>query len=570
MFPKLTDTKTHQHITLDTALSGIKEGRKLKPIIEKIRASETKEERDELKKTLPLVTFGGVFTERRASALKEYSRLICLDFDDVDNIEDFKIELKSDANVMAFFLSPAGNGLKCLIKVASDNHLGHALALLKEYPNADANAIKEVNRACFLSYDPDLYYNPKAEVYTKIVENVHSDQQKYEKLLKWLDGKGEKFVSGNRNSFLAKLVGAMSRFGITEQFSKEVVERDFVKNSGFPQHEAFGVIRSIYTNYADQFGTASFDDAFSDAEVTNILSSEVKASDIITLGDVEADLYEDYDVGMEGGSTTYFPELDKHFRWMRGELTALTGIANSGKSTMLAQLLLFKAVFEKQKFGLLSMEQYPPVFFYRELIRTLIGKPLERDNKARMSRAEYERAMEFIRNHFFFVYPEKDDATPEWTLARFSEVAIKFGVDGVVIDPHNSQAHDYKSQGGRDDRYLASMLSKFQRFALQNQNYFIDVAHPRGIGKNPDGSYKEPTADEISGGPVWWQRCDNILIFHRPKLPLDFQDPACTLRSAKIKKQQLNGRPGVADFTYDWKIGRYYSNGFNPLDKFKL
>jgi hemerythrin superfamily protein len=74
LFPRLVDTKTHQHIGLEQVLEGIRVGAKLKPLIDKIRASELKEERDELKKTLPLVTFGGVFTERRASALKEYSR----------------------------------------------------------------------------------------------------------------------------------------------------------------------------------------------------------------------------------------------------------------------------------------------------------------------------------------------------------------------------------------------------------------------------------------------------------------------------------------------------------------
>jgi hypothetical protein len=284
LFPKLTDTKTHRHITLNEVLDGIKKGAKLKPLIDKIRESVNKEERDELKKTLPLVTFGGVFTERRASALKEYSHLVCLDFDNLgDSLEERKTELKSDANVLAVFKSPSGDGLKALVKVASSNHLGHSLALLKDYPDADANAIKDINRACFLSYDPDLYYNPKAEVYTKFVESAHSDQQKYEKLLRWLEGKGERFAQGNRNNFIAKLSGAMNRFGISEDFAKQVIERDFVKDEGFTLREAHAVIRSMYTNYLDQFNTASFEDAMSDKEVSDILSSEIDAKDIITV-----------------------------------------------------------------------------------------------------------------------------------------------------------------------------------------------------------------------------------------------------------------------------------------------
>lgn len=570
LFNKLVDTKTHQVLELNQVLEGIKQGKKLRPIIEKIRATESKEERDELKKTLPLVTFGGVFTERKASALKEYSYLVCLDFDDLgENLEAMKDQLKEDAHVMAVWLSPAGNGLKCLIKVASQNHLAHSLALLKEYPEADANAIKDVNRACFLSFDPDLYYNPNASVYTKFVESVHTDQQKYEKLKKWLDGKGEKFAQGNRNAFIAKLAGAMNRFGISEDFAKQVIEMDYVRDD-FSLREAHSVIRSMYTNYQDQWNTASFDDAMSESEVNEILGSEIEARDLITVYDVREDLEKAFEQGVKGGKTTYFPEMDNHFRWMKGELTTLTGVSGAGKSSMLSQMLTFNAAFDKEKSLFLSMESFPPVFFYREFIRTIVGKPVEFDSPHKMTKAEYNRALEWVNEYFYFLYPTKDDPTPDWTLGRFAEGVVKHGITTVVIDPMNSMTHDYKNNGGRDDRYIAQMLSKYQRFALQHGVNFILVAHPRSIGKKEDGTYKEPTADEISGGPTYWQRCDNILSFHRPTLPTNFQDPTCTLRSWKIKKQQLNGVPGVSTFQYDRRVGRYYENNFNPLDKFKL
>lgn len=571
LFNKLTDTKTHQHWPVDKILEGIKKGGELKPLFDKIRSTEDKEERNELKKTLPLVCFGGVFTERRAAALKDYSKIICMDFDGLgDRLGEVRDLLKEDAHTMAVFLSPSGDGVKALIKVASDNHLGHALALLKEWPDADANAIKDVSRACFVSYDPDLYYNPKSETYTKFVESVHTDQQKYEKLVKWLEGKGETFAQGNRNNFIAKLAGAMNRFGITEDFAKQVIEKDYVKDDGFTLREGHAVVRSMYTNYADQFNTASFDDAMSDKEVSNILSSEIDAKDIITLYDVREDLEQAFETGMKGGDTTYFPILDNHFRFMKGELTTLTGIANAGKSSMLAQLLILQAAFKKEKAVFLSMESFPPVFFYREFIRTIMGKPVEHNSPHRMSRQEYNRAMEWVNEHFLFLYPTKDDPTPDWTLGRFAEAIIKYSVGTVVIDPMNSMSHDYKSMGGRDDRYLANMLTKYQRFALQNNVNFFLVAHPRSIGKKEDGTYKEPSADEISGGPTYWQRCENILSFHRPSLPLDFQDNTCTLRSWKIKKQVLNGTPGVSTFNYDKRVGRYFECGFNPLEGFKL
>jgi hypothetical protein len=378
------------------------------------------------------------------------------------------------------------------------------------------------------------------------------------------------FTQGNRNNFIAKLSGAMNRFSITEEFAKFVIERDYVQEGSFSLREAHAVIHSMYSNYADQFGTASFDDTFSEKEVNSILSSEVEAQDIITVYDVKDDLKKAFTQGIPGGDTTYFPVLDNHFRFMSGELTTLTGVANMGKSSMLQQLLLIQAAMKNEKSVFLSMESFPPVFFYREFIRSLVGKPVEHDNPYKMSEKEYDLAMEFVNEYMLFLYPSKDDPTPEWTLARFGEAIVKHGVKNVVIDPQNSMVHDYKSAGGRDDRYLAQMLSKYQRFALQNAVKFFLVAHPRGLGKKEDGTYKEATADEISGGVTYFQRSDNVLSFHRPSLPVDFKDPTCTLRSWKIKKQTLNGTPGMTTFMFDRMKGRYYENGFNPLDKFKL
>ena len=572
-FPRLTDTKTHKHLPLKTILDGIKNPRpdgSVKHIIEQIRTTPDKAAREELKKTLPLVTFGGKFTERRASALVAYSNIICLDFDEVECIEDMKAELAANPYIMACWVSPNGCGLKALVKVSSNNHLAHSLALLKDFPNADANAIKDVVRACFLSYDPLLFYNPKAEVYTRFVESVHTDEEKFELLKKWLSNKGVAFIDGNRNSFLAKLFGAMNRFGIPKEFAWQEVERDYIKGSSFSNREGQAVLNSIYTNYSDQFNTASFDSTFSDAEVSEILSTEVEVKDIITVKDVMQDLSDAFTHGIKGGDTTYFPELDKCYRFMRGEITTLTGVAGAGKSSILAQLLLFRAAFDKQKSIFLSMESYPPVFFYREFARTLIGKPVEHDAPNKMTKKEYDMALEFINEYFYFLYPSKDDPSPEWTIGRFAEAVVKYGVDTCVIDPVNSMSYDFKSAAARDDRMIAANMTRYQRFALQNNVHFFVCAHPRGLGKKEDGTYKEPTADEISGGVTYWQRSDNVLCFHRPTLPVDFRDPTCTLRSLKIKKSQLNGIPGVSTFSYDRRAGRYTENGFNPLTNFKL
>lgn len=559
--------KSPKFYHVDQVLDLIKSGSGQKELVEKIRITTEKNDRDELKKKLPVILFSGTFTSRRMAGLKDYSKLICLDFDNVIDIPTLSDELKRHPSAYSVFLSPSGTGLKAIFPVASEDHNGHIKALFKEFPLADKST-KDICRATFASYDPDLWINKEAVPYDKILKEAYTDEQKYDNLKKWLENRGEQFISGNRNNFLAKLAGAMNRFGLSIEFTKEVFTRDYVKDgSDFSAREALNVVDSIYTNYRDFYNTQSFDNALSESQADEILNAAVEAKDIITLADVKEDLFKDYDEGLIGGDTTFYPELDNHFRWMKGEVNVLTGHSGHGKSTLLNQLLLIRAVKTGEKFGFLSMEQYPPVYFYKELIRSYIGKPLEREHPRRMTRQEYERGMDFVREHFYYVYPEKDEPTPEYTYARFAELIIKHGVDGVVTDPYNSQSHDYGASGGRDDRYIASMLNKAQRFALTNNVYNVIVAHPKNIGKNDDGTYKEPGADSVSGGVAWWQRSDNMLVFHRPSLPLDYHDPTCTLTSVKIKKQPLNGRPGKVFMTYDYHAGRYYINNYNPLEK---
>lgn len=568
IFKNLFD-KYPYYTNAQTVFDKLKTGGNQKDLIRQIRGTADKNARNELKKQLGVILWSGKFSERKNEGLLEYSHLICLDFDGVD-VEKTKDLLKGKPFVYAAFMSPGGDGVKAIIKVSSKNHLAHFKALSKEFKNIDKSG-KDQARSCFMSYDPDIYVNPHPEIYTKIVESAYTNEQRYEKLKNWLANKGDKFVEGNRNNFLARLAGACNRFGIPSDFTTTNLIKDYVNTtSDFSVKEAETVVKNIYQNYSDQFDTASFDEVIDEKDVDSILSSEINTVDIITASEVRKDLLKDFDEGTPKGSTTYFPVLDNHFRFLRGEITTLTGIASAGKSTLLSQLLLFRAAFNKEKAALLSMEQYPPVFFYKELVRAVVGKPLEKDSPNRMTRKEYERALEWVNEYFFFIYPSKDEPSPEWTLARFYEAIAKHSVATCVVDPYNSQAHDYKSAGGRDDKYIAQMLNKSQRFALTNNIHYFTVAHPRSIGKTEAGYYKEPTADEISGGAVWFQRSDNILIYHRPSLPLDYQDPTCTLRSAKIKKQSVNGKPGTTTLIYDWRNGRFYENNFSPLDSFTL
>ena len=92
--------------------------------------------------------------------------------------------LKADPITFALFTSPSGDGLKVLVRVETDKagHR-HAFTSLVERlgsPYMDKGT-SDPARACFLSWDPDLYVNEGAEVFTppppmKVLESIPEEE----------------------------------------------------------------------------------------------------------------------------------------------------------------------------------------------------------------------------------------------------------------------------------------------------------------------------------------------------------------------------------------------------------
>ena len=575
LFQNIQTTDKPYYGSAGKALERICSGQSRK-LIERIRSEKDKDKRNELKMQLPCVLFSGKFAKRNTSGLIEHSGFICLDFDGIDNRE----ELAADRFIYACWLSPSGNGVKALVRIPTEDHYGSFLALEKRYPKLD-KACKDVSRVCYESYDPDLWVNEEAEVFrdvievsyeTMTVEKPETDSGKiYEALKKWLSNKGVEFYEGNRNNYLFQLASACNRFGIPRSEAQQMMRYDFVHGgTQFSEFEHDQIMDSTYGRYNNQFGTAAFEKSeIVEKETHTVISAEVlemeaPARDLISLSDVRADMDADFRRGIQKGETTYYPNIDNHFRWSRGELTVMHGYGNHGKSAFMNQLIQVKAIKEDQRWCYFSPEQYPPTDFYFDFIQSYVGQTVMR-GAYQMSEEDYLEAADWVKDHIYYIYPEKENPTPDYILARFKEMIIKNKIDGVVVDPFNQLYHDYSE---RDDKYLSKILTEFKRFALLNQVYFVVIAHPAGGAISIDelGNYKMPYYTRISGGMMWGNKCDNVLAYNRPFYRTDPSNTECHFASQKIKKQSRNGIPGMVVMHYDRDAYRFFQeDGYNPM-----
>jgi len=261
-----------------------------------------------------------------------------------------------------------------------------------------------------------------------------------------------------------------------------------------------------------------------------------KIKDVLYLDDVKQSMLNGFKNGYEQGISTGFEQIDNHFRWLKQNLIVFGGYGGHGKSTLLYQLLFLAAKLRSEKSGIFSPENLPIDYFYNDIIHTMVGKSTQKEHKNQMTVEEYEDAMDFVKKHFFPIYPEHDSPTPETINKRLKELIDREEITYCVTDPFNQLDHDW-NLAGRDDKYLSSYLGSEKRFAQDNSICKIIVAHCKGNAVFEDGTLKEPNVFNLAGGAMWGNKCDDIVFIHRPYKHSDPTNKTTYFISDKIKKQ---------------------------------
>lgn len=158
--------------------------------------NETKQNLYKLKKEgkLPVMAFSVICEGGHSKTkIKEYTHLFCGDIDNLKSEEEairIKNLISSDSRVVLCFISPSQKGVKFILKlkplpraenILSNKNDENRFKQLDNYHKAwftiISNEIKEkfnieldtqcsnVNRLCYISYDPQAYFNPNAKEY---------------------------------------------------------------------------------------------------------------------------------------------------------------------------------------------------------------------------------------------------------------------------------------------------------------------------------------------------------------------------------------------------------------------
>lgn len=290
------------------------------------------------------------------------------------------------------------------------------------------------------------------------------------------------------------------------------------------------------------------------------IAEPVPVPGIHTLNEEESKKLDNFfDNGREEAKTTHLSNLDNIYRFLPGDMTCITGIPGHGKSQFVRQLMILKSHFDGWKWACYVPEDFPFDYFAEDIIKCFIGKNVDKNYSNRMTKEEFEQGKQFVREHFFCIYPEANEKgevpLPDnnWINERIRFLRLKFGVNAYVKDPWNKIYHNFH---GREDQYLMAEFSKEKFFAMQF-DASLYTAHPKTLVKNKDGSYPMPTPYDLSGGAMWYNQFDNHLSVFRPNAWENSRDKIVAIHSTKIKKQRIVAQPGDTEFWFDAGSARY-------------
>ena len=201
--------------------------------VARVRAASSDDERRELKKQLlPYFTFLHFENGIRQSQYFRDVRFVLMDLDHIsDRLDALRDKMRQDPEVFMLFVTPSGGGLKVVFAldrdITSEAEYKRAYqdfrALVKSRYDVETDDIDDVARACFLSYDPDIYVNESAVRVSIEPSNplpvVQAKKQAGGSIKRALQGT----TPGGRTDSMTKLIGMYINKGFDRDLTLEFI-----------------------------------------------------------------------------------------------------------------------------------------------------------------------------------------------------------------------------------------------------------------------------------------------------------------------------------------------------------
>ena len=581
MFKNIRETTNPFHVTIATSLERIKNGNQ-KSLIERVRGTHSVDQQGnpipdkDAKRELPVVMYSGKFSGRKDEDLTEHSGVIVLDFDHID-VAHSKNALATDDYILACWVSPSGDGLKALVKIAQPRkHRDHFRAIAsymdRQYGLEVDSTGQNESRLCFESYDPEIIINEDSKVFTAViseraeVQSVSSNAQNtdYNKLAVLASmirraEDGEKHIELLKASNLAG--GFITAGRVEEEEAKRVLIKEILKRDIDSEENAIKTIEE-----GIERGKAM--------PVQDVVDSENRVKREMLINDGDMSFISDADSDFQWinkfasgeipkGLDTGNARLDQYFRY-KPEFLIINGHSNVGKTTMALYMMVNSALRHNWRWIVYSSENKTAAIKMR-LMEFVLNKPIDL-----MDREERKAAFNWVSYHFKVI--SNADVYSYMDLIIFAEKLIQYEGDyhGFFVDPYNSlkiqlnqgaaiSTHEYHYEAASE---LLTFTNRHNMAMWLNAHSVTESQRRKG----EDGLPIAPFAEDTEGGGKFVNRADCFLTFHRRVQAQTSEDKRIMeFHVRKVRSQETGGEPTPFDdpFRFQMNVQR---TGFNAMD----
>lgn len=265
---------------------------------------------------------------------------------------------------------------------------------------------------------------------------------------------------------------------------------------------------------------------------------------VVKIEEIWDNVMDVWENGLPEGDKTSNPLIDAHIRFMPGELTMVTGVPGHGKSVFLEEVSLKLCINAGWKFGVFSPESFPLYLYILRLIKKVVGCPADKNH---ISREDMGRLREWLMDHFYIIYPEKEGFLLDVLLQKARQLVAMKGINGLILDPWN-RIEKSKPPGMDESSFIATQLVAISTFNQLNGVHTFLVAHPTKMlkEKSDEGSmlYQVPNLYSISGSAHFFNITQNGLCVYKNEDTSETE-----IHIQKIKWEHL-GKKGKIVFRY--------------------
>lgn len=551
-------------------------------MIERVRGTHSVDQQGnpipdkDAKRELPVVMYSGKFSGRKDEDLTEHSGVIVLDFDHID-VAHSKNALGTDEYILACWVSPSGDGLKALVKIAQPRkHRDHFRAIAsymdRQYGLEVDSTGQNESRLCFESYDPEIIINEDAKVFTAVLsersesqsvssESRNTDYNKLAVLASMIRRAedGEKHIELLKASNLAG--GFITAGRIEEDEAKRVLIKEILKRDIDSEENAIKTIEE-----GIERGKAM--------PVQDVVDSENRVRREMLINDGDMSFISDADSDFQWinkfasgeipkGLDTGNARLDQYFRY-KPEFLIINGHSNVGKTTMALYMMVNSALRHDWRWIVYSSENKTAAIKMR-LMEFVLNKPIDL-----MDREERKAAFNWVSYHFKVI--SNADVYSYMDLIIFAEKLIQYEGDyhGFFVDPYNSlkiqlnqgaaiSTHEYHYEAASE---LLTFTNRHNMAMWLNAHSVTESQRRKG----EDGLPIAPFAEDTEGGGKFVNRADCFLTFHRRVQAQTSEDKRIMeFHVRKVRSQETGGEPTPFDdpFRFQMNVQR---TGFNAMD----